>query len=60
MLKNGADVNKQTNCGATAMHFAAQADNFKIVKLLLEFNAQQLKNKQCILILILNLNLLIM
>lgn len=56
MLKNGADVNKQTNCGATAMHFAAQADNLKIVKLLLEFNAQQLKNKQCIIILILNFN----
>lgn len=48
LLKNGADVNKQTNCGATAMHFAAQADNIKIAKLLLAFNAQQLKNEQCI------------
>lgn len=49
LLNNGADVNKQTNCGATAMHFAAQANNLKIVKLLLAFDAHQLKNKQCIL-----------
>lgn len=48
MLQNQADINKQTNCGATAMHFAAQADNIKIVKLLLGFNAIQLKNEQCI------------
>lgn len=47
MLKNGADVDKQTNCGATAMHYAAQADNWKIVMLLMAFNAQQLKNKHC-------------
>jgi len=45
-LKNGAEVNQQTNCGATAMHFAAQANHVKIVKLLLDFNALQLKNKQ--------------
>lgn len=50
LLKNGADVNKQTNCGATAMHFAAQANHLQIVKILVKFNAQQLKNKQCILI----------
>lgn len=49
LLKNGADINKQSNLGATAMHFAAQADNIGIVMILLEFNAQQLKNKQCIL-----------
>lgn len=46
---NGADVNKQSNWGGTAMHFAAQANNIEIVRLLLAFNAQQLKNKQCIL-----------
>lgn len=47
LLKNGAEVNHQTNCGATAMHFAAQADHVKIVESLLEFNALQLKNNQC-------------
>lgn len=47
LLINGADVNKQSNWGATAMHFAVQADNIETVKLLLAFNAQQLKNKQC-------------
>jgi len=50
LLKNGANVNQQTNCGATAMHFAAQADNIKISELLLEFNAKQLQNEQCNLI----------
>lgn len=50
LLKSGAEVNHQTNCGSTAMHFAAQADHVKIVESLLEFNALQLKNKQCTLI----------
>lgn len=50
LLKNGADVDKQTNCGGTSMHFAAQADNIKVVEVLIAFNAQQLKNKQCIII----------
>jgi len=47
LLRKGADINIQTNCGSTAMHFAAQADNLEIAKLLIEFNAQQLKNHQC-------------
>ncbi|CAI6366920.1 unnamed protein product [Macrosiphum euphorbiae] len=46
LLRKGADINIQTNCGSTAMHFAAQADNLEIAKLLIEFNAQQLKNRQ--------------
>lgn len=50
MLKNKADVNKQTHCGATAMHFAAQANNIHIIQILIEANAQQLKNKHCKLI----------
>lgn len=48
MLIKGADINKQTNCGSTAMHFAAQANNLEIAKLLIAFKAQQLKNEQCI------------
>lgn len=48
MLIKGADINKQTKCGSTAMHFAAQANNLEIAKLLIAFNAQQLKNEQCI------------
>jgi Fem-1 family protein b len=47
-LLNGADVNKQTNCGATAMHFAAQANNIKVIQLLLNSNAWQMKNHHCI------------
>ncbi|XP_022173057.1 protein fem-1 homolog B-like [Myzus persicae] len=46
LLRKGADINVQTKCGSTAMHFAAQADNLEIAKLLIEFNAQQLKNQQ--------------
>lgn len=46
LLKSGAEVNHQTNCGSTAMHFAAQANNVKIAESLLEFNALQLKNNQ--------------
>jgi len=48
LLLKGAVINKQTNCGSTAMHFAAQANNLEIAKLLIAFNAQQLKNEQCI------------
>lgn len=47
LLENGADVNKQTNCGATAMHFAAQADHLKIIQILLAYNAKHLKNEYC-------------
>lgn len=49
LLRNGADINKQSNFEATAMHYAVQGDNIEIVEMLLAFNAQQLKNNQCIL-----------
>lgn len=47
LLENGADVDQQNNYGDTAMHFAAQAGNEKIITILLEFNAKNLKNMQC-------------
>lgn len=50
LLENKADVNKQTHCGATAMHFAVQSNNLGIVEMLINSNAQQLKNKHCTLI----------
>lgn len=53
LLKNEADINKQNVYGITAMHFAAQYNHLQIAKDLGALNAQILKDKNGIFIIIL-------
>lgn len=45
LLKNGAKINQQANCGATALHYAAEAGNIEVCSMLLDYGAQLLPNE---------------
>ncbi len=45
LLEMGADPNKQANCGATALHYAAEAGHLPIADKLLSAGARWMKNK---------------
>ena len=45
LLSRGAELDRRTNCGATALHFAAESGHESIVRLLLERGAALLPNE---------------
>ena len=45
LLANGADVDVQANCGATALHYAAECGHVDICSQLLDYGATLKKNE---------------
>lgn len=45
LLENGADPNQQANCGATALHYAAECGQVEICKLLLDYGGTLQQNE---------------
>ena len=45
LLEKGADPNEKAKCGATALHFAAECGHTAIVKEILKYGAEFVKNK---------------
>lgn len=45
LLKSGADVNKQANCGQTALHYAAEVGNTEVCSMLLDNGARLHSNE---------------
>lgn len=44
-MVNGANVNEQAHCGATALHYAAECGHVSICNLLLDYGATLQKNE---------------
>lgn len=45
LLEKGANPDEKANCGATALHFAAECGHTAIVKEMLEYGAAFVKNE---------------
>lgn len=45
LLEKGADPDEKANCGATALHFAAESGHTVIIKEILKYGAAIVKNK---------------
>lgn len=45
LLKNGALPSQQANCGASALHYAAEVNNVDVCRLLLDYGAKLLPNE---------------
>lgn len=45
LLEKGANPDEKANCGATALHFAAECGHTAIVKEMLEYGAAIIKNQ---------------
>lgn len=45
LLEKGADPDERANCGATALHFAAERGHTAIVKKILKYGAAFAKNE---------------
>lgn len=44
-MENGADASKQANCGATALHYAAESGHVEVCSMLLDYGAELLPNE---------------
>lgn len=42
LIENGASINSQACCGATALHFTADTGNLPMIKLLVEYGKADL------------------